>query len=61
MKYKVGDILKSKVNGRKIEILKVDNKNKYYQYCDLKRGVIFDMYYEILEGCYIEKVKEVQI
>lgn len=53
MIYKVGDILKGKINGRKIEILKAENN--HYTYRDLKYGAVFSMYYKALERCQLEK------
>ena len=43
-KYKRGDVLRGKVDGREIEIKKVGNGN--YEYIDLKTKRIFITNYE---------------
>ena len=54
-KFKVGDILKGKVNGRKFEILE-DKENGYYRYEDLQNKKVFMTNYATLERCAVEKV-----
>ena len=53
-KYKRGDVLRGKVNGREIEIREAGNGN--YSYKDLKTGRIFVTNYETLERCAVKKV-----
>lgn len=53
-KYKQGDVLKGKANGREIEIRKIGNGN--YEYIDLKSKRIFVTNYQTLERCVVEKV-----
>lgn len=55
-KYKRGDVLRGKVDGREIEIRKAGNGN--YEYIDLKTGRIFVTNYETLERCVKEKENE---
>lgn len=52
-KYKRGDVLIGKVNGREIEIRKAGNGN--YEYIDLKTKRIFVTNYGTLERCVVEK------
>ena len=53
-KYKRGDVLRGKVDGREIEIRKTGNGN--YEYIDLKSKRIFVANYGTLERCVVEKV-----
>lgn len=53
-KYRRGDRLRGKVDGREIEIRKTGNGN--YEYIDLKSKRIFIANYQTLERCVVEKV-----
>ena len=53
-KYKRGDVLRGKLNGREIKIRKAGNGN--YEYIDLKSRRIFITSFETLERCAVEKV-----
>lgn len=55
-KYRRGDVLKGKVDGREIWIRKVGNGN--YEYIDVKTKRIFITNYETLERCVKEKEDE---
>lgn len=55
-KYRRGDVLRSKVTGKEIEIRRTGNGN--YEYVDLKTGRIFIASYETLERCVKEKENE---
>lgn len=55
-KFKEGDILRGKVNGRKFEILE-DKEKGYYRYKDLQNKKVFITNYETLERCAVEKVE----
>lgn len=53
-KYRRGDVLRGKVNGREIIIRKTGNGN--YEYIDIKSKRIFVTNYATLERCAVEKV-----
>lgn len=53
-KYKRGDVLRSKVTGKEVEILYAGNNN--YEYVDLESGRIFVASFKALERCAVEKV-----
>lgn len=53
-KYKRGDVLRGKGDGREIIIRKTGNGN--YEYIDLKSKRIFVSNYAALERCAVEKV-----
>ena len=55
-KYRKGDRLRGKVDGREIEIKKAGNVT--YEYIDLKTGRIFVTDYKTLERCVKEKEDE---
>ena len=55
MKYKIGDILRGKVNGREFQI--VESTGYYYTYKDLKSGRKFMVGCKTLERCAVEKVR----
>lgn len=56
MKYKVGDILRGKVNGREFKI--TEREADYYVYKDLKTKKQFMVDRKTLEQCAVEKVNQ---
>lgn len=55
MIYKPGDILKGKINGKKVEILKLENN--FYTYRELGRERKFSMHHKAFERCQLELLK----